>query len=191
MKKAFTKVLIALTILCTGTISTSCDSETIGQLLPLITSLLNTGETYLYTGQGNSQSLTGSYAQGRWTALNSSPYNYSTMQVQLVCKETGTLTIQAFNEGDVAVSEITLSELSLTPNDDETYTILDLTENSCISGDMTVNGVTYTACSIYPETLAATPEEIALKMTVYFQAEGEEDYTKAVNFTFTGKVATE
>ena len=183
MKKAFTKALLALSFLCTGTLVTSCDSETLTQLFPLISNLFNTGETYLFSGSGTSRLYT--INGDKTTELNAYQYD---MQVQLECTEMGTLTTQALSTQES--SEISITNLSLTPNDEQSYTILAPTNTSEITGTLTVDGRTLSAQTYELETAAATSEEIALKMIVNFGTDAS-TLTHRLELTFTGKTATE
>ncbi len=188
MRKTLRNIALALAIMGTTTITTSCDSNTIAQLFPLISSLFNTGETYTFTGTAQSRLYTGSYRTDKWEEINGYEYELTTM---LECaNELGNLTIQAMSTQ--GISQISVTNLSLTPNSDQTYTVMAPTQNSEITGTLTIENVTYTAIDCKFKTAAATPNDMALEMTVYFQGSNESgDISKKLELVFTGKVATE
>lgn len=104
MKKLFKSALLVLALLGAGTVTTSCDSETLQQIIGL---LFNTGQTYTYQGTATSESLTGSSTQ--WHNVNQSKNTQlSNMTVQLQSGTTGTLTLAPYTDGAVTVQQITI-----------------------------------------------------------------------------------
>ncbi len=194
MKKSFKGVCLALAILCMGGVTTSCDSESLTQVLTTILgNLFNTGETYTFTGTGTSQALTGSINSGKWTYINSSTSNstgtsnLSSATVSLTCNTTANLTLPAYTDGKVSVGSITLYNLTMSTNSAQTLTTLSIGDNSSIDGSITVDGVTYTGYTVYLGKAEATSESINLEMTLYFQGASDgEDCSKAINLTYTG-----
>lgn len=191
MKKSFTRVIMALAILCSGVAVSSCDEETISQIISL---LFNTGQTYTYTGTATSLALDGSTTAQGWMGdyINGNKPNTYNMQVALKSGNTGELTIPAYTDGKVTVNGITIYNLVLTASQDQSYTVISLDENgnSSIDGSITYNGVTYPAANLYIANAQATSAQIALEMTIFFQKDGEDDYSKAINFTYTGQAET-
>lgn len=185
MKKITKHLVLALAILCMGGITTSCDSDTIAQI---ISQFFNTGETYTFSGTAASRLYTGSYKTAKWDEMNAYEYGLTTM---LECaNDLGTLTIQAMSTQ--GISQIAITNLTLTPNADQTYTVLANSQTSQISGSVTIDNVTYTAAAWELVTAAATPSEMALELIVYFQGTGDSsDYSKKLLLTFTGATATE
>ena len=210
MKKTFTRVIMALGILCSGAVVTSCDEDTITQIINIIGNLINTGQTYTYTGTATSQSLTGSADNKEWVYINatkSNPegiYEFQNMEVSLNSSKTGTgtLTIPAYQEGNVTTSLITISGLSMAVSSDQSNTKLSIGEESRIEGSLTYNGKNYTAANLSIAEAqstngdqkiegTATSAALQLEMTIYFQGEEDgDDYSKAINFTYVGKAET-
>ncbi|MBQ7571898.1 MAG: hypothetical protein IJT19_06635 [Bacteroidaceae bacterium] len=188
MKKVFKSAMLVLAMLTTGLVTTSCDSETLQQIIGM---LFNTGQTYTYSGSATSQSLTGSYNSGEWHYVNQNHDTQLTnMTVQLQSSTTGTLTLAPYTDGAVTVQQITIYNLAMTAAADQSYTSLSIGENSTIDGTIQYNGVTYTAANLYIEKAQATSGNISLKMTLYFQAANTDDYQMAINLTYTGAAVT-
>ena len=188
MKKVFKSAMLVLAMLTTGLVTTSCDSETLQQIIGM---LFNTGQTYTYSGSATSQSLTGSYNSGEWHYVNQNHDTQLTnMTVQLQSSTTGTLTLAPYTDGAVTVQQITIYNLAMTAAADQSYTSLSIGENSTIDGTIQYNGVTYTAANLYIEKAQATSGNISLKMTLYFQTANTEDYQMAINLTYTGAAVT-
>ena len=180
--------MLVLAMLTTGLVTTSCDSETLQQIIGM---LFNTGQTYTYSGSATSQSLTGSYNSGEWHYVNQNHDTQLTnMTVQLQSSTTGTLTLAPYTDGAVTVQQITIYNLAMTAAADQSYTSLSIGENSTIDGTIQYNGVTYTAANLYIEKAQATSGNISLKMTLYFQAANTDDYQMAINLTYTGAAVT-
>lgn len=193
MKKVFKSALLVLTMLTTGLVTTSCDNETIQQIInTVIGNLFNTGQTYTYTGSATSQSLTGSYNSGKWNYVNQSKNTQLTnMTVQLQSKQTGTLSLAPYTDGDVTVQQITIYNLTMTAAADQSYTALSIGDNSTIDGTIQYKGTTYTAANLYIEKAQATSGNISLSMTLYFQDPNKtDDYQMAINLTYTGQAVT-
>lgn len=56
-----------------------------------------------------------------------------------------------------------------------------------IYGTITVDGTTYTIRNLYFEKAAATTTSLELAITLYYGTDSEgDDYSKAINFTYTG-----
>lgn len=56
-----------------------------------------------------------------------------------------------------------------------------------INGTITVDGTTYTIRNLYFEKAAATTTSLELAITLYYSTDSEgDDYSKAINFTYTG-----
>ena len=195
MKKTFTRVIMALGILCSGAVVTSCDEDTITQIINIIGNLINTGQTYTYTGTATSLALDGSTTAQGWMGdyINGNKPNTYNMQVALKSGNTGEITIPAYTDGKVTVNGITISNLVLSASQDQSYTEISLDEsgNSRIDGSITYNGVTYTTANLYIANAQATSAQIVLEMTIYFQGEEDgDDYSKAINFTYKGQTET-
>ncbi len=203
MKKTFKHAILALAILCTGGMTTSCDSDTLMQLATaIIGNLFNTGETYTYTGQATSQSMTGSITTMTWTAINKTTanptgaYAFSNVPVSLQCGTTATLSLPAYEEGNVKVNAVTIYGLSLKYDENQNMTNLEIGENSTIDGSMEYGGKTYEAANLYIENIktidkaTATSGNLEVDMTIYFKSADETECTKAVNFTYTGVADT-
>ena len=191
MKKTFKYAAIALAFLCTGSVMTSCDGDD-NILTQIINLIFNTGETYTYQGTATSLSLDGSTTSEGWTGnyINSNQPTSRTLQVSLKAGNTAELTIPAYTDGKVTVNTITIYNLAMTASSDNSYTVLSIGDNSTIDGTITYNGVTYTAANLYIAKSQVTSGAISLDLTMYFQGSGEDDYSKAINFTYTGAAIT-
>ncbi len=192
MKKLFKSALLVLAMLGTGLVTTSCNSETLQQIIDtVIGNLFNTGQTYTYTGTATSQSLNGKYSTSEWRYINENKNTQLTnMTVQLKSSTTGTLTLSPYTDGAVTVNQISIYNLTMTTAADQSYTSMSIGENSSIDGNIVYNGITYTAANLYIEKAQATSGSITLNMTLYFQGTEEDDYSKAINFTYTGTAIT-
>ena len=187
MKRIFESVALCLAIAGAGLTTVSCDSDTITQILTeVLGNLLNTGETYSYSGSATLECLEGTYE----------PMNYKSvakgtakLQVNLTSSNTGTLTIQGFNLDKASMSSITISGLVMTTNNNQSQTTLALGENSAFgqNDSFTYNGKTYPASNLYIEEATATSEQLKLKMTIYFG----EGMTDAVNLIYSGQAVSE
>lgn len=185
MKKLFKSALLVLALLGAGTVTTSCDSETLQQIIGL---LFNTGQTYTYQGTATSQALTGSYSSGEWHYINENKNTQLTsMTAQLQSSTTGTLTLAPYTDGAVTVNQITIYNLTMTAAADQSYTALSIGDNSTIDGTIVYNGTTYTAANLYIEKAQATSAGLVLSMTLYFQAANTDDYQMAINLTYNGQ----
>jgi len=185
MKKLFKSALLVLALLGAGTVTTSCDSETLQQIIGL---LFNTGQTYTYRGTATSQALTGSYSSGEWHYINENKNTQLTsMTAQLQSSTTGTLTLAPYTDGAVTVNQITIYNLTMTAAADQSYTALSIGDNSTIDGTIVYNGTTYTAANLYIEKAQATSAGLVLSMTLYFQAANTDDYQMAINLTYNGQ----
>lgn len=184
MKKLFKSALLVLALLGAGTVTTSCDSETLQQIIGL---LFNTGQTYTYHGTATSESLTGSSTQ--WHNVNQSKNTQlSNMTVQLQSGTTGTLTLAPYTDGAVTVQQITIYNLAMTAASDNSYTALSIADNSSIDGTIVYNNKTYTAAALYIGKAQATSGNLALEMTIYFKEnQNDEDFSMAINFTYNGQ----
>lgn len=181
MKKTFKLVVIALTVLATGCVMTSCEE---------IANFFDPGTTYTYTGAGSSQSLTGSYASNDWRRINERDTTISPMQIILKSTTSeATLTIPAYNDGKVSLGIITIGGLTQTTNEEGTLTTLGIDmSKTTIDGSIVIGSSTYELANLYFEKATANTSEINLDMTLYFSnsdTDGD-DYSKAINFTFKG-----
>ena len=208
MKKSFKHVILALTILCSGGVVTSCDSDAITPFVPvvvdIIKSFFNTGQTYEFTGSATSQSFTSADNWETVAYLDASESNpkgiyefASGVPVSITCNTdtTATLTLPTYSEreGGVTVTGFTLGNLNLSISTDsiskDQFNTLEISEaNTTIDGKMTYDGVIYKAYTAQIEVAKATDSKLELDISMYFQ--GPEDAegvcSKGVRFKFTG-----
>ena len=191
MKKVFRTIALGLTIVGAGLTTASCDSDTIQQILTeVLGNLLNTGQTYTYSGAASIQCLEGPSTD----QLSEVAKGTATLQVNLKSSTTGTLTIQGFTikdtkgTGTAIMTNVTLNNLAMSTDSQQTQTTLSIGDNSSFgqNDSFTYNGKTYPAANLYIEKATATSESINLKMTIWF---GE--MTDAVNLEYTGKAVTQ
>ena len=203
MKKYFKSLSLALAIACTGGVVTSCDSDTIAQLIPLITSLFDRGQTYNFTGSATSQAFTSTDGGHSFNYLYATEENpdalfefASGVPVSLTCtsESTASITLPDYTEteGGVSVEGFTLGNLALDVSEDQTYNTLELTEETTIAGTMTYDGVTYTAYTALISSSKATEDSLKLDISMFFQGPDDKDgsYSKGVRFKYTGAAAT-
>lgn len=185
MKKLFRSFALGLAIAGAGLTTVSCDSDTISQLIDVVLgNLVNTGQTYTYTGTANIQCLEGASAD----QLAEVAKGTAQLQVILKSSTTGTLTIQGFTLDKASMTTVTLNNLAMTTDANKTKTTLSIGDNSAFgqNDSFTYNGKTYPASNLHIETATATSDAIALKMTIWFG-----DYTDAVNLEYTGKAVSQ
>lgn len=193
MKKIFKKAIVCLGILSMGLTSTSCDSETITQIIgALITNLLTQqpGTTYTFSGKGTNQLLiaskdsnTGYIAGGKESSFTGN------VALTIAKNNTCTLTLPAMAiDGGAKMSEVTFSNLSMIAGNENTK--IDTNENSTGLGTLTVGNQTYELSNVYLETSAgATNQKLNLAtISIYFG----ENYEYVVNLTnYVGNVVTQ
>lgn len=196
MKKVFKSMMIALSFLSMGMLTTSCEEG--GILSQILGNLFGTGQTYNFIGTASSQTMSGKTTETGWvytsfvnatTANPEGKYNFSNVPVSITCAETATITIPAYVEGKVSTTEIALGSLVMTTNSAGTYTMLDVgTDGFTASGTMTYEGKDYSICSLYidQDNTKATSSKLELDLTIYFKNASESDITKAIRFRYAG-----
>ncbi|MDE5788572.1 MAG: hypothetical protein K2H79_08560 [Bacteroidaceae bacterium] len=201
--KVVRNIILTVGFLCMGGVFTSCDENTLTQLLPIITELFKPGTVYSYTGTANTESYRGASQTDGWHITDyingteenkKGTYEFKGMQINLTESQTGiTLAIPAYSENNnkVVTSDITISGLVATLSNDQSYNTLSLGESS-IKGTMTCDGVTYDTANLYIEEAIASANYLKLNMTIYFQApDVTDDYATAIKFTYTGSIISQ
>lgn len=201
--KVVRNIILTVGFLCMGGVFTSCDENTLTQLLPIITELFKPGTVYSYTGTANTESYRGASQTDGWHITDyingteenkKGTYEFKGMQINLTESQTGiTLAIPAYSENNnkVVTSDITISGLVATLSNDQSYNTLSLGESS-IKGTMTCDGVTYDTANLYIEEAIASVNYLKLNMTIYFQApDVTDDYATAIKFTYTGSIISQ
>ena len=123
--------------------------------------------------------------------INGNQPSSRSLQVSLKAGNTAEVAIPAFTDGKVTVNAITIYNLAMTASSDNSYTILDLGENSRIDGSIIYDGVTYSAANLHIYSAQVTSAAISLDMDIFFQGSNDgTDYSKCVKFTYTGKGTT-
>ncbi len=201
MKKTFKTVVLALAVLCSGGVMTSCDSDAIAEVLnTIIGNLVNTGQTYTYQGSATTQTLrnTSTTSTASWSYLNSTSANdgtiaISSMQVSLESSgATATLTIPTYTDGKATLNKIQIYNLVMTANSDGSATTLSISDDSTIDGSITVNGKAYSASNLYIDRATATSGAIDLKICIYFDStDNPGKYIFATNLEYAGTAVTE
>ena len=180
MKKILKVVLLSLAVIGGGMSVTSCDEETITQIL----SLLVGGQASTYSGTATLECLEGTYEPMNYASLAKGTATLQATVSPSSLNGTATLTIQGVTLGDVTIGEVNLYNLAYTANSDNTQCTMDLGESSSITGTFTYNGQSHEGSSAYIGKAIATASTLTLEMTLYF---GDE-MTEAVNLTYSGKV---
>jgi hypothetical protein len=190
MKRIFKNIALCLTIAGAGLTAVSCDSETINQILnEVLGNLVNTGQTYVYSGVANIQCLEGPNA----SQLAEIAKGTAQLQVSLKSSTTGTITIQGFTmkdikgTGTVTMSSVTLNNLAMSTDNNQTQTLI-IGDNSSFGQNdkLTYNNTDHPATNLFIESATATSEAISLKMTIWFG-----DQTDAVNLEYSGNAVTQ
>lgn len=184
MKRIFKSIALCLTIAGAGLTTVSCDSETINQILnEVLGNLVNTGQTYIYSGTASIQCLEGASA----SQLSEIAKGTAKMEVSLKSGRTGTITIPGFTLNGATMTQVTLNNLDMSTDNNQTQTFI-IGNNSSFGQDdsFTYKNKTYPATNLYIEKAAATSEEIYLKMTIWFGNE-----TDAVNLEYSGKAVSQ
>lgn len=201
MKKTLKLVVIAMAVVAMGGVTTSCSEDS--PLLNIIRNLFNPGETYEYTGSATSQTSNiviqdNKYAIG--TAVNAKTENpegayvFSSMPVSLTTQNNvATITLPVYEEGVVKVSQLSMGNLTLTTNDEQTNTVLGIGDDGFTrSGTLTYNGKEYVFESLWINKANATTTSLELDLQLYFKASDESDYSLILCFTYQGtREATE
>lgn len=190
MKKVFKNMMIALSFLSMGMVTTSCEEG--GILSQLLPNLFGQTEIYNYEGSATSECLTGAASTMQWNYINTPTSVKITAPVRLTVKNSlTTLELPSYIDGKVTVNNVTLYDLAMAASNDQSHTVLSVGESSSIDGSIQIGAATYNAGTVYITKAQATPESLILDMTIYFAAQNETDYTKAVNFSYNGKIVTE
>lgn len=192
MKKNVKYLFLAIALLCSGCVLTSCEGDD-NIISQIINGIFNPGQTYYYQGTATSLALDGSTTEQGWMGdyINSNQPSSHSMQVTLKASNTAEVHIPAYTDGKVTVNPITIYNLTMTANSDNTYTELGIGEGSSINGSIVYNGITYNTVNLYITSSRVTADDIALDMTIYFLGDNEgNDPSKAINFTYTGKGIT-
>jgi hypothetical protein len=190
MKKVFKSMIVALSFLSMGMLTTSCEEG--GILSQILPNLFGQTETYNYSGTATSECLTGAASTMQWNYINTPTSIKLTAPVTLTVKNSlTTLELPSYIDGKVTMNNVTLYNLAMAASNDQSHTVLSVGESSTIDGSIQIGSTTYTAGTVYITKAQATPESLILDMTIYFAAQNENDYTKAVNFTYNGKIVTE
>jgi len=180
MKRIFKTMLLALVLIGGGMSVTSCDENTVSQILGLL--LGNTPSTY--SGTATLECLQGTYNPMNYESVAKGSATLQTSVTLNTLNATGTLTIQGVKVGDVTLGDITLYNLAYTANSDNTMCTLSLGESSSITGTFTYNGKSSEGSNAYIGKAEANGSTLSLKMTLYF---GDE-MTEAVNIEYAGKL---
>lgn len=166
MKKHFLKVLAIVMLGASSFTLTSCDEDTLGSLIDVITNLIGQqGETYTYETKGTVQ----------WGALvPTGGYKWETTGRQLTATipvtvngQTANITIPGFSTEGVAMTDVSLYYLPMTNTG--TYTTLDLGDSSTIDGSITVGSTQLAASNVYMYDIRLTSEEMMIgTLDLYF-----------------------
>lgn len=200
MKKVFKSMIVVLSFLSMGMLTTSCDeNSSIGGILSNLFGNLLGGqsEVYNYIGTGTSECLDAS--DKGWTYINGTkPSALSSVPVKLSIQNSlATLEFPSYKDGQVEVHDVAFYNLALSTSKDGSYSVLSVGEKSTIDGYIMYEGKKYNARSVFVETksgsegIRATTEGLLLDICIYFLSDSDTDYSKAVNFTYNGKIVTE
>lgn len=166
MKKHFLKALAIVMLGASSFTLTSCDEDTLGSLINVITNLIGQqGETYTYETNGTVQ----------WGALASTGgYKWETTGRALTATipvtvngQTANITIPGFSTDGVVMTDVSLYYLPMTNTG--SYTTLDLGDNSTIDGSITVGNTQLAASNVYMYDIRLTSEEMMIgTLDLYF-----------------------
>ena len=185
--KKFIRACSLCLLLAGAGMASSCDSDTISQII----NILIGGQTYTYTGTATLQCL-GNRTEAGYAELSKGTSN--NMQVQLTTSTIGataSLVIPSIKVGDVQLGPITLSQLQISPNEAQTQSIISINETTGygIAGSFTYSGKTDEASALYLAVNKnyATASTLSLELTVYYG----DDTAEALNFTYSGKIVSQ
>lgn len=185
MKKLFSRALICASLL-TGSFSlSSCDSDTIAEIINTALQLLQTGTTYTYTGTGNAESLISNGTSYTSDKKVSGSFNV-TVNVDN-SGTTATLTIPAFTCGSLSMTECTFGSLILGTKDNKNVLSID-ENNTTIAGQISYNGQTYDVSNLYIECTLDDSQIAIGSMSIYFGEPNGSNYPVVMNFSYTGKI---
>ncbi len=112
MRKVFKSMMIALSFLSMGMVTTSCEEG--GILSQILGNLLGQTETYNYTGTATSESLTGAASTMQWNYINTPTSTKLTAPVTLTIQNSlATLALPAYTDGNVTMNGVTLYSLDM------------------------------------------------------------------------------
>ena len=149
MKKFFKKAFIFIALGAMSLTTTSCDSDTVQEIVSmLITNLTNlNGQTYQYQCQGKAEVLTMN-AAGEYNTSGVSQFN-GVFSVRY-SGATANVTVPAMKIGNVDMSLVTISGLALTAQNN--YTSISVPDTGVNGeGSITVDGKTYQLSNIFVE----------------------------------------
>ena len=185
MKRVVKTLALCLAVAGMGVATSSCDSDTINQIINAILG----GQVYTYSGNAALQCLEGPdvnhyKVQAEGTAK---------MQVQLTSNSLGgtcTIVIPAITVGDVNLSQLTVDGLVLTSNSSQTSSTISIGENGYnIDGTYSRGSMSHPVQGLFITEAVASDSNISLKFSIYYGAD-ETNFTEAVNLTFAGEVVT-
>ena len=185
MKRVVKTLALCLAVAGMGVATSSCDSDTINQIINAILG----GQVYTYSGNAALQCLEGPdvnhyKVQAEGTAK---------MNVQLTSNSMGgtcTIVIPPVTIGDVTLGQLTIEGLQMTSNESQTHTVISNVEsNYSIDGTYTRGTLSHPAQGLYITEAVASDTNISLKFSIYYGTD-EENLTEAVNLTFAGEVVT-
>ena len=166
MKKHFLKVLAIVMLGASSFTLTSCDEDTLGSLINVITNLIGQqGETYTYETNGTVQ--WGPLASGGGYKWNGNGRQLTATIPVTVNGQTANITIPGFSTDGVAMTDVSLYYLPMTNTG--TYTTLDLGDNYTIDGSITVGSTQLAASNVYMYDIRLTSEEMMIgTLDLYF-----------------------
>lgn len=193
MKKFFKKAFVMLGIAGMGLGTTSCDSETIEALLPVLTEIIgnvfNNGTTNVYQGTYSLQHLT-TDGKGAYT-LDSDKlvFNGTGITVTKTNQNMVNLVLPGTDGiGDATMTDVTIGNLEFVTDKSGAVTNqIDLGDNSTIDGTLTVGNKTYTASNLYIKCTLTADKLTITEASIYFGDNAE----MAINVTFSGNIVTE
>ncbi len=183
MKRIFKTMLLALVLIGGGMSVTSCDEETISQILGLLLG----GTTYTYSGTATLEC----FGPGENGGFREIVKGTASLQPSITSASdnTCTLVIPAFKLGDVTVNQMSFGGLVLTANSASTENIISISEQNgySVDGTMIYDGVEHQISGLFiKEGSKASTKSTSFMISVYFDEAG--DY--AVNVTFSGESIT-
>ncbi|MDE7165583.1 MAG: hypothetical protein K2O17_00955 [Bacteroidaceae bacterium] len=193
--KVVRNIILTVGFLCMGGVFTSCDENTLAEILPIIGEIVNPGTVSSYTGTATTESFIAGEQADVWYSISNSKSEVAPMQIDLTETQSAIkLAIPAYSESNnkVVTSNITISGLVATPDSEQPYSTLSIGENAMIDGSMTYDGVKYDTAALYIEKAIVSANELELSISIYFREKDKTgDYSTAINFTYTGSIISQ
>lgn len=183
MKKTFRAVALALAVAGSAIGLSSCDSESLPQILSLVSEIL----------QGQQTNYRSTTCYGTYYILNSAGSIQEKVAGVVNKSVDATVSCNTFSQtisvvlgsvqvnDSISISGAGITSMLYTANSDQTQITLNLSDNSTVVGTLTINGKTYDASNLSLNNGTITESGLTIDADVYFDND-----LRAVNVKFVG-----